>query len=166
MMATSLEVVVNTNDILCGKGAGFLKHPGNKAFRALVMGLAGKYASSNQVERSKVLDEIMTKVEQNGGRFLKRRKNHNENICWCIVPHDNARLKTAQAFEDVLFRLRLGNDDDVAVETAIVRIDILRRRRSSKNDQQPRKHGANQRVVPDSSAPMILFLIHVTTQPM
>ena len=135
-MATLPEVVVNANDILCGRGPGFLKHPGNQAFRALVMGLAGKYASSNEAERSKVLDEIMTQVEQSGGRFLKRR-NHIENI-WCVVPRDNARLKTAQAFDEVLHRFRLGNDQDDAVDTTIVRmIDILRRRSSM--NYQPRK---------------------------
>lgn len=103
-MAVSPEVVVKPNDILCGRGPGVLKHPGNQAFRALVMEIAEAYASFNQEERSQVVEDILTQVEQSGGRFLRRTHADKEEKIWSIVPRANARWKIAQAFDDVLQR--------------------------------------------------------------
>lgn len=121
--------VVNPNDVLCGRGRCVVKHPGNRAFRFLVRELAEEYAASNPTERSQILCELITHVEQNGGRFLKR--NNAERI-WCIVPPANARWKIAQAFEDVLCRLRLqdhGIIKNSGAHDTIVQIDT----RKSKN---------------------------------
>lgn len=93
-----MAVHVGTNDVLCGKGQRFMKHPGNIDFRQRVRDKVDTYEKSDELSKKGIIDEILASVQSQGGRFLildSKISNH-----WLVVDPKKAREKTAQALRD------------------------------------------------------------------
>lgn len=60
-------------DIICGRGNGNAKHPGNQFLCRLInVGLPNYLAANSKKDKSSTLREIIRTVLNLGGRFLKR----------------------------------------------------------------------------------------------
>ena len=65
-------VVLNDNDVLCGRGLGASKFIGNKRFRDLVDARRDEYVSEDSYnEKAVIAQEIYMFIRSQGGRFLK-----------------------------------------------------------------------------------------------
>jgi len=90
---------IREQDILCGRGAGANTHTGNVKFRSLVGDYQKVYLSSKPLHKSFIAEEIMTKIINNGGRFLKRAEPKSSDL-WYAIDHKTAKEKTCQALRE------------------------------------------------------------------
>lgn len=100
---------LSQNDVLCGRGSGPNDHPGNVAFRQLILSRKAEYLSTSaRAEKAKIASEIVAHVQKEldpSGRFLKkmgpaelREKGFREGQdVWVVVDQDTALEKAKQA---------------------------------------------------------------------
>ena len=95
-------IVRNDRDILMGSFA-YNTHPGNSAYRNVVRMFQSKLdtAYSNTC-RNEVSQMVYDHIHNNiGGRFLKKRSNHNSHDRWHIVPQKDAIIKISKALVEL-----------------------------------------------------------------
>lgn len=93
----------NERDILCGRGALMIWHPGNKFFRRLVQTHRQRYFFSRRQEKKKIATQIMEEVRAHGGRFLRRSQSSdglNQINVWVEIDEERAYQKTCQALRE------------------------------------------------------------------
>lgn len=91
-------------DVLCGRGGATNNHEGNRAFRSIVASHQREYLSAKKKEKAAIARRIVSIVQDNGGRFL--RKNGST---WEEVSDKKATEKTSQALREGLdVRRKLG----------------------------------------------------------
>jgi hypothetical protein len=90
---------INSEDVLCGRGGATNNHVGNKKFRTIVAEYQKGYLKAKKKEKAGIAKEIVARVHQNGGRFLKRDGNNNT---WVEVTPKKATEKTSQALREGL----------------------------------------------------------------
>jgi len=100
---------LSQNDVLCGRGSGPNDHPGNVAFRQLIISRKAEYLSTTaRAEKAKIASEIVHHVQNDlepSGRFLKKmgpaelqEKGFQEGQdVWVVVDQDTALEKAKQA---------------------------------------------------------------------
>ena len=100
---------LSQNDVLCGRGSGPNDHPGNVAFRQLILSRKAEYLSTSaRAEKAKIASEIVAHVQKEldpSGRFLKKmgpaellEKGFQEGQdVWVVVDQDTALEKAKQA---------------------------------------------------------------------
>mmetsp|Transcript_16961 Transcript_16961/g.25664 ORF Transcript_16961/g.25664 Transcript_16961/m.25664 type:complete len:287 (-) Transcript_16961:60-920(-) len=95
------NVDVLEQDILCGRGLGAKTNIGNVMFRSLVREFQQTYLSSKPFEKANIAKEIVSKITNNGARFLKKHHDPNtENTLWKRLDDKAAREKTCQALRE------------------------------------------------------------------
>jgi hypothetical protein len=87
------------NDVLCGRGGATNNHEGNRRFRAIVVEHQHEYLTARKMEKVVIAKQIVSIVQRNGGRFLKRGKSSDT---WVEVPPKQATAKTSQALREGL----------------------------------------------------------------
>lgn len=103
--ASHVQVVreYNDRDILCGRGALMIWHPGNKHFRRLVQTHRQRYFFSRRQEKKKIASQIIEEVRIHGGRFLRKSQssdNLNEINVWVEIDEERAYQKVCQALRE------------------------------------------------------------------
>ncbi len=100
------EIVVQPNDVLCGRGGETNHHPGNIRYRSLVKAYQKLYLLAKRRDKPKIAQCIVVSVRGVDGRFLKRTKNANKGSAWVDVGNVKAREKTSQALREGAPNLR------------------------------------------------------------
>lgn len=90
---------ISMNDVLCGRGGATNNHVGNKKFRLIVAEYQEEYLNARKKDKSGIAKQIVARVHQNGGRFLKRDQSNNT---WVEVTTKKATEKTSQALREGL----------------------------------------------------------------
>ena len=104
------------SDVLCGRGSGPNDHPGNIAFRQIILSRKVAYLSTtSRADKARIAQEIVDRVERGGGlggegasepgRFLrkmqaaelKERGYDREDDVWVVVDRATALEKAKQA---------------------------------------------------------------------
>ena len=85
-------------DILCGRGGGSNRHPGNKAFLKLVESKKSDYRSCRKTDKLSMAKSIVELIKSKGTRFLRKGE---ENTGWFEIDDQAAYLKTSQALREV-----------------------------------------------------------------
>lgn len=99
------------SDVLCGRGSGPNDHPGNIAFRQIIMSRKVAYLSTtSRADKARIAQEIVDRVERGcgasePGRFLrkmqaaelKERGYDREDDVWVVVDRATALEKAKQA---------------------------------------------------------------------
>lgn len=85
------EIVVQPNDVLCGRGGETNHHPGNIRYRSLVKAYQKLYLLAKRRDKPKIAQCIVVSVRGVDGRFLKRTKNANKGSAWVDVGNVKAR---------------------------------------------------------------------------
>jgi hypothetical protein len=116
---------ISSNDVLCGRGGATNNHVGNQKFRAVVAEYQHEYLEARKKEKALIARKIVDRINQNGGRFLKRGQGSD---VWVEVPTKKATEKTSQA-------LREGLD----VRHKTLRPEKMPRRDSDSSHENPRK---------------------------
>merc|ERR1740130_1607848 len=94
------KIVVQLNDVLCGRGGETNHHPGNVRYRSLVKAYQKLYLLAKRRDKPKIAQCIVVSVRGVNGRFLKRTKNANKGSAWVDVGNVKAREKTSQALRE------------------------------------------------------------------
>jgi hypothetical protein len=97
-----VDADITRDDVLCGRVPGINRHPGNVKFRDLIRQYHFLYSSGKPLEKTNIVKEIITKVWDQGGRFLRRQElPHVEGgIFWYDIGYKAAREKVCQALRD------------------------------------------------------------------
>lgn len=87
------------HDVLCGRGPGILRHPGNKRWRELISENMADYVAMRRKHRPTIIHSIVQAVRSLSppGRFLTRNRRTGT---WYDIGDEQASLKTAQAMRD------------------------------------------------------------------
>lgn len=92
--------VPGPNDVVCARGKSYWDHAGNQRYRSLVGAATGKYsASTNKVEKTLIVSEVVQAIENQHGRFVKKEKKGGP---WVVVDDVFAREKVGQSLRDGL----------------------------------------------------------------
>lgn len=60
-------------DVLFGRGRPMIKHPGNISLGILVESMMEQHVQSGKAEKTALSDEIVQRVKERGGRFLRKQ---------------------------------------------------------------------------------------------
>jgi hypothetical protein len=89
-----LPLIPTKMDVLCGRGSGIYKHPGNAKFLELIELHFPLYDKTSKEEKRSISMKIVEDIEAMGGRFLNQDKDSGE---WYEIERNEARQKAAQA---------------------------------------------------------------------
>ena len=88
------------NDVICCRGRQYWNHDGNKYYRNLIENNTKKYAQSrHKIEKSLIVMQIIDKIHDNNGRFVKRQGKGGP---WIEVDEVFAKEKITQSLRDGL----------------------------------------------------------------
>jgi len=90
---------LRSEDVLSGRGGGTNRHPGNIHFRSIVAEAQPVYAGSRKRDKSDIAKNIVKKIRDNRGRFLKL---NDDTGLWYDVGDYKAREKASQALREGL----------------------------------------------------------------
>jgi len=90
---------ISSNDVLCGRGGLTNSHVGNKRFRCVVAEYQLEYLKARKNDKKNISREIVTRIKENGGRFLQR--NTGSRV-WSVASEKKAVEKTSQALREGL----------------------------------------------------------------
>jgi hypothetical protein len=84
-------------DVLCGRGKPFQEHAGNVCLAELIEKHQDVYRTTKRGAKSQVSKDILQKVREYDGRFLKKKEGEDT---WKVVEYDEAREKVSQGFRN------------------------------------------------------------------
>jgi len=87
-------------DVLCGRGKGIRKHPGNEFYNRLLRENYDEYKSAPKGTKVSIVKKILTLVKDQQGRFLERNQKAGRYV-YTDIGDERALNKTAQAFRDI-----------------------------------------------------------------
>ena len=109
---TDNEVIDNprSKDVLLGRGAACLRHPGNRLFREIIDKAIPNYEkTSSRAHKAEIITIIYESVISNQGRFLKQDK---ETKKWHTVEKNHVNEKIAHAIRDRRANLEKSTRED------------------------------------------------------
>ena len=90
-------------DVLLGRGRPFQLFPGNLRLARIIDTLLSRYQAMEVGEKRIIADEVMRRISDTGGRFLKRA---DDGETWVEVIDSVSREKTSQGFRTQIKRKR------------------------------------------------------------
>ncbi len=90
-------------DVLLGRGRPFQLFPGNLRLARIIDTLVRRYQAMEVGEKRIIADEVMRRISDTGGRFLKRA---DDGETWVEVIDSVSREKTSQGFRTQIKRKR------------------------------------------------------------
>lgn len=104
-MSSADEIGLSENDVLCGRGGGSFKQPGNVLFRRLVNANKVTYANCRKFEKMRISRGIVTFLRNQTppGRFLEQ---NTVTGLWYDIGEKKALEKTSQALREGAPKLR------------------------------------------------------------
>ncbi len=94
------DFVPGPNDVVCARGKSYWGHEGNRRYRSLISMATEKYSTStNKLEKTLIVSEIVEAIHKKHGRFVKKEKKGGP---WVIVDDVFAREKVGQSLRDGL----------------------------------------------------------------
>lgn len=97
-----------------GRGGDVNEHRGNLQMRGMASAVRQEYLASKKSVKSKVVQRVVTQVQEKGGRFLKR---DSATKLWCEISNEQARKKVAQALRDSVPDKKVWEDLETTFET-------------------------------------------------
>jgi hypothetical protein len=95
------EFQLRAQDICCGRGKGYWKHPGNTMFHQLVQASSNLYSECpTRNTKSRFVTSIVERIRNTGARFVKEDKQIAER--WIELGETLSREKTSHAIRDHL----------------------------------------------------------------
>jgi hypothetical protein len=84
-------------DVICGRGRGNFRHPGNRRMLRLFHQNKGRYRAGTKLQKTLIGNEIVSDIRNSGGRFLKR----GEDGSWAEVGEKVALRKVCHGIRDI-----------------------------------------------------------------
>ena len=100
----ALVLKTNQHDVILGRGKNASRRPGNVTFRAMAAQVVEAYHASMADQKNALAEDIFTKIQQRGGRFLQPVTASNAKgqlvAAWEVVDSATALAKVKQAIRD------------------------------------------------------------------
>mmetsp|Transcript_866 Transcript_866/g.2002 ORF Transcript_866/g.2002 Transcript_866/m.2002 type:complete len:233 (-) Transcript_866:307-1005(-) len=93
------SIVPTDQDVLCGRGKGIRKHPGNDLYNKFLRDNYDEYKAARKGSKVSIVKKIVSLVRENG-RFLERRTKDGKWV-YTDIGDERAVNKTAQALRDI-----------------------------------------------------------------
>lgn len=104
---SKLPTSLQQNDVCCGRGKGYIKHPGNLLFQKAILANLETYASAKtKTEKSQVVASVVSDLFRRGVRFLKKDIATGQ---WYDIGQTLSHEKTGHAIRDFLLNRSKGN---------------------------------------------------------
>jgi len=92
-------------DVLCGRGKGIRRHPGNALYNRLLKENFDEYRTAPKGSKSLIVKKILSSIREGqsggSGRFLELTKRGKNTRSYIDIGDKRAFDKTAQAFRDI-----------------------------------------------------------------
>lgn len=98
-------VHLRDNDVVCGRGAPTLVHPGNQAYRALIQQHETAYLCAKRADKPIIATEVIETLKNRGVRFVRRERN-NKGAGWVILDEKKVYEKICQSLREAAPELR------------------------------------------------------------
>lgn len=92
------RILPRPNDVLLGRGRPFQLYSGNLALTAKIDENRARYATAKKMHKKTITIEIVERIHESGGRFLRKNSGKNGNMAWEEVDFETARLKVSHSF--------------------------------------------------------------------
>ena len=103
--AVNDTIVIRPNDVLCGRGKISFNHSGNRRFRHVISQSIDEYkAAGSKWEKSLVAAKLVSEIHSTGGRFLKQKKNNEDE--WYELSSSECKSKVSHAIRDAIAATR------------------------------------------------------------
>jgi hypothetical protein len=110
---TSNRIVVpGTHDVLLGRGKPLQKHPGNLRYHHIIESFEDRYESAMKLEKTNIAKEIVQKIKDAKGRFLKQ-----DSAGWVEIDDAAARYKVSHTFRNHRISMRSNEKKTVQGKT-------------------------------------------------
>ena len=104
------RLLPRANDVLLGRGRPFQLYSGNLALTAVIDRYRKRYALAKKMDKKIITSEIVKKIRESGGRFLKKVNTDNPIHDWEEVDFETSRLKVSHSFR-TMSKWHADNDD-------------------------------------------------------
>jgi len=96
----SSSYVPSSTDVVCARGRQYWNHTGNKLYRGIIADYTARYCETkNKMEKSLIVMEIINKVHEFNGRFIKKERKGGP---WVEADEVFAKEKITQSLRDGL----------------------------------------------------------------
>ena len=85
------------HDVVCGRGRGNFRHPGNRRLLRLFQEFKRPYSEASKAGKSIIAKNIVSDIKSKGGRFLKR----NVDLSWLVLSDKDAFRKVSHGIRDI-----------------------------------------------------------------
>ena len=93
-------VSVESTDVMFGRGSATLKHAGNVVYRQLIQENKERYGKAPRYQKTRIAEEIVSKLKLQGSRFVKCRDSDSLYQYWIEVDQIEIVEKVKQALRE------------------------------------------------------------------
>lgn len=104
-MLTSDAVPLRDCDIVCGRGANTMTHPGNQDYRTLVKQHEAEYICAKRSDKPVITMRVMDELKSKGVRFVRREKSEM-GLYWVEIGETKIYEKICQSLREGAPELR------------------------------------------------------------
>lgn len=94
---------IRDEDVVCGRGAPSLHHPGNIYFRQVIHQFQSRYLAARRIDKPAIACRVVELIQERGGEFIKRTKAGGG---WEAIGEHRAYEKACQALREGAPELR------------------------------------------------------------
>jgi hypothetical protein len=98
------------HDVVCGRGRGNFRHPGNRRLLRIFQEYKHRYRAATKTQKTNIAKEIVIGIQSRGGRFLKR----TDDGVWVTVCDKEAFRKVCHGIRDIP-----KDQDDIDMEKKV-----------------------------------------------
>jgi hypothetical protein len=92
-------------DVVCGRGAPTLVHPGNQAYRNVIQKYAASYLCAKRSDKPVIATKVMETMKIRAVRFV-RRERHHTGLGWIVLNDNKVYEKVCQSLREGAPELR------------------------------------------------------------
>lgn len=93
-------------DVVCGRGAPTVVHPGNQAYRTLVQKYEASYLCAKRSDKPVIATKVMETMKLRGVRFVRRERDHAGLLGWIVLDDNKIYEKVCQSLREGAPELR------------------------------------------------------------
>ena len=98
-------VHLRDSDIVCGRGAPTLVHPGNHAYRELIKKHEAAYLCCKRTDKPVIASKVLETLRGQGVRFVRRERG-GSGLFWTVLGEQKAYEKVCQSLREGAPELR------------------------------------------------------------
>ena len=107
-------------DVIMGRGRHNQKKPGNRKLNLLLESYAEEYEASDKFQKTVLSEVFVSKMKNDGSRFLIREGDRKKHSIWVEVSLEKARDKVAHDFRNLRRNAKIALKNAAEAKVAVV----------------------------------------------